>query len=238
MICTSCGRNNPPGQMNCIGCSASLIAPDPTSAMNAYSSGGYPSGAFPPPASTPSNTYPSGSFQAPPVNPYQTQAPYVAPNAYNPTRSYSGFATTSNKQMYLFGLIASILYALCAFMNFATVSLTYMGVSLYSKSVRLIQGAAGWEIVAVAALACVMSISGNKKGLIAAGGIAIGLMLYKVVTFDNTMRDVLKTGREELGEYSSVVKISITKDMGFWMLVFTAVILLAAGLIGLIQDKK
>ncbi len=218
MVCKVCGRNNPAGQYTCIGCSAVLGSPN-----NGQSSGV-------PGVSAPS-AYSSSAFPTP----MPSSTPYTTPTGYTP----GSFVAPAKKQLNIFGLVASLIFALSALMKFATVTVEVLGFP-YSESVRLIQGAAGIELLAIAAIGIVASVMHNNKALIGAGVLSMAYMLYKVVTFDNYSRDALNKLNSEMGsyDYSEYLSIDITKNGGFWMLVFSAVLVLAAGVVSLIIDKK
>ncbi|MBR6106517.1 MAG: hypothetical protein IKQ39_00760 [Oscillospiraceae bacterium] len=218
MVCKVCGRNNPEGQYTCIGCSAVLGSSD--SGM----SNGMPGVSAP-------STYSSSAFPTP----MPSSAPYSSPTGYTP----GSFVTSAKKQLNVFGLVAALLYALSALLKFATVTVEVLGFP-YSESVRLIPHAAGFVVIGLAAAAIVASINRNNLALIGTGALALVHMLYRVVTFDNYSRDVLNELNSELSgyDYSEYLSIDITKDGGFWLLVFGAVMLLVAGVVSLILDKK
>lgn len=231
MVCTHCGRNNPPGQYTCIGCNAVLVQQNPGTGqmpygggMNQMPTGGAQAPNSYNPGAPSSNTFSSSAFPTPmPTSPYASG-------------SSSGIYVAPKKEMNKIGIAAALMYALSTLLKYITASLAYEGVSLYGSSARLIQSGDGFIVLFIAALAAVAAFSGSNKGFLGAGVVAFGFMIFQVVNYDNKARDLMKMWRDVAG--SDSVKLVIDKEIGFWMLVLSATALLAVGVISVLTEKK
>ncbi len=170
---------------------------------------------------------------APQPTPYYS-APYPMPSPAESGSKSAGFFSAGGERNQV-GLIAAVIYALCAFPVYLKVTFSYYGIPLVAREGRLINDWSGYAVLAIAVFAAIMAYIGNNAGLTGAGGLAVAHMIYKAVTIENAVNSVRDEIYKELSkeDYLSQVSVSFEKGIGFWLLMLTSVAVLITGIASL-----
>ncbi len=120
-----------------------------------------------------------------------------------------------NKKFSILGLVGSLVLVISVFLPFATAS--GYGVS---ATAALIDGTDGKVVIVIAIVAAVFAFINKKKLLLTIGGVACGYSLLEFKSF----ADNEKPG------------IELTKEIGLWVLIIGAIILVVAGVLAKDDD--
>jgi len=214
MVCKACGRNNPEGQVTCIGCNAYLASDNQNAGQSFGGNVNSP------------NTFSSSSF------PTQVSGSYSG-----------GFSSTSSGGANVLGLVASALFALSSVLPFAkiTVAMNIFGISQdESKNFNVfeLRGGVifGLMILIVAAIGLMGSLNSRYSLMFGSGIGAVATMIYGVATFDSNLDKALKMMNViGLDEY---LKFSFDRGFGFWLFVGSAVLMIGVGAISFFKNRS
>lgn len=173
-------------------------------------------GSFCPNCGTAQSAPPSGSLGS-------------APGGYGSygSRSYSSYSrSSSSDEVNVLAIVAAVILAISTLLPYVKVSVSVYGYTA-SKSEALIKGD-GWLFLSAAAVAIVLAALRNSIGVLVTSVISTALMIFEVANWESNAKDF-----KQFGEYIKLIRMP-----GFYLMVVGSLMLLAAGITGLVKSRS